>query len=262
MKIKFPALICILQSFLGDDRLKRFNHKRATTIATAFITMHEVWNAVAGVQTISIYAMVGVHMSVEIPKTWKDSLPLRHIAQAVACKQHAWRLIQQCPDPRSHAEEGPVDLAGPILRFPESDSNQPTSNFHWVQDVVPVDQPVQVSTSIDRALSSTRDLPQQACFVSLQRWFWPRDVTITRRNIGSSQVLWAMGFKMLNLCLPSVLFFRTLQIMAASLLALFADSASQFATCMGHIGKVDVIYVYIYIYVLIYKHLGLPSKSL
>jgi hypothetical protein len=35
--------------------------------------------------------------------------------------------------------------------------------------------------------------------------------------------------------------------MAASLLALFADSASQFATCMGHIGKVDVIYVYIYI---------------
>jgi hypothetical protein len=42
-------------------------------------------------------------------------------------------------------------------------------------------------------------------------------------------------------------FFRTLQIMAASLLALFADSASQFATCMGHIGKVDVIYVYIYI---------------
>lgn len=261
MKIKFPALICILQSFLGDDRLKRFNHKRATTIATAFITMHEVWNAVAGVQTISIYAMVGVHMSVEIPKTWKDSLPLRHIAQAVACKQHAWRLIQQCPDPRSHAEEGPVDLAGPILRFPESDSNQPTSNFHWVQDVVPVDQPVQVSTSIDRALSSTRDLPQQVCFVSLQRWFWPRDVTITRRNIGSSQVLWAMGFKMLNLCLPSVLFFEPCKSWRQACLpfSLIQPHSLQHA---WDISEKSMWYMCIYIYVLIYKHLGLPSKSL
>lgn len=255
IKIKFPALICIFQSFLGDDRLKRFNHKWTSTIATAFIAMHEVWNAVAGVQTISIYAMVRVHVSVEIPKTGKDSLPLRHIAQVVTCKQHAWRLIQQGPDPRSHAEEGPIDLAGPITRFPENDSNQPTSNFHWVQDVL-VDQPVQVSTSIVRALSSTRDLPQQVSFVSWPRWFWPRDATITSRNIGYSQIWWAMNFKTIT-CFTEHPFLRTLQIMAASLLALFADSASLFATCMhmGHIGQVGVMYL------LIYKHLGLPSKS-
>ena len=66
------------------------------------------------------------------------------------------------------------------------------------------------------------------------------------------------GFQNVKLMFTERPFFRTLQIMAASLLALFADSASQFATCMGHIGKVDVIYVYIYIC----TDLGLPSKSL